>query len=330
MAHDTWLKLWRKSEHSAAFTDSGLWHVWCWCLIRAAHMQVHVPVRTGEGNTIVTLEPGQLIYGRNAAAKALKMPPSTVERRILRLTKLGNLVRQPDTHWSIITVVNWQLYNGGADQSGQATGQAPDRHRTGTGHIQEVKEGKEVKKEASSAREALQSVDILLPGGRTAMMMLPSDATAQQKAALTELLADVFRDSDGPAVVAAVLARFNQRMPDGDLAHPIAYLRTLVDDLGPKVRRQAQEREEQAADEVERDQDRQEREAEDERKRTDPQVFRQAVEAHARRSAIFRGMRPGAMPPDEARKDAAAVLCHILGITEPPAGWEDHDGLRTG
>jgi len=54
--------------------------------------------------------PGQFIYGRHSAAKALKMKSPTVQSRMKKLEKMGNIIIQSITHYSIITIVNWEHY----------------------------------------------------------------------------------------------------------------------------------------------------------------------------------------------------------------------------
>jgi hypothetical protein len=65
-----WVKLWRRAEDADVFADANLWHLWTWCLLQATHKPHAVPVRTGRGQTTITLKPGQFIFGRHTAAKA--------------------------------------------------------------------------------------------------------------------------------------------------------------------------------------------------------------------------------------------------------------------
>lgn len=119
-----YLKLWRKIEDSPIFADAHLLQLFLWCLMRATHKTYSVPARTGRGETVVTLKPGQFIFGRNAAAKALKCRPSTVRNRLDSLRKRKIVDIQPDTHFSVVTIVNWHLYQQDAQELGQPTGQA--------------------------------------------------------------------------------------------------------------------------------------------------------------------------------------------------------------
>ena len=70
-----WIKLHRKAINSMAFQDEGLWKVWTWCLMKANHQKAWVPMQTGIGATVVEVQPGQFVYGRNSAARELRMKP---------------------------------------------------------------------------------------------------------------------------------------------------------------------------------------------------------------------------------------------------------------
>jgi hypothetical protein len=122
-----WVRLWRKIVNSAVFADPHLLQLWCWILMRANHIRRAVPVWTGRGQTLVDLAPGQLIFGRNTAAKALKCPGSTIQGRLQTLKKLKMVVIQPVTHYSVISIVNWALYQEDAPAIRQATRHSP-RH----------------------------------------------------------------------------------------------------------------------------------------------------------------------------------------------------------
>lgn len=105
-----YVKLWRKTIDSQVFSNEGLLKVWVWCLLRANHKPAWATIKTGRGETEILLEPGQFIFGRHSAAKALRMNPSTVWKRILKLQSIGNLNIESDYQYSIITIVNWNSY----------------------------------------------------------------------------------------------------------------------------------------------------------------------------------------------------------------------------
>jgi len=147
-----WIKLWRRSEDSIIFKNEGLWKCWTWALMQATHKEIAISVRIGKGNTEVTLKPGQFIFGRKLAAKALDMPESTVRNRFKKIESLGMLIQSPlqgfeqnqdskkDTHFTIYSVVNWPTYQGEAEKEDRQQ----DRQRTGKGHKQEHKEEKNI------------------------------------------------------------------------------------------------------------------------------------------------------------------------------------------
>jgi len=122
---ETWIKLYRKSMDSAVFQNAELWKVWTWCLMRANYEKRHVSVRTGRGQTLVQLEPGQFIFGRNESARELGMSPSSVRNRIGKLAKLGNIDISVDNHFSIISIINWNCYQQREMKSGQPKDNQP-------------------------------------------------------------------------------------------------------------------------------------------------------------------------------------------------------------
>jgi hypothetical protein len=107
-----WIKLFRKSINSQVFQSEGLWKVWTWCLLKANHEDRWIPVKTGRGTTEVFVKRGQFIFGRKTAAKVLKMKGSTIQDRMQKLVNMQNLVTQPVTHFSLVTVSNYELYQG--------------------------------------------------------------------------------------------------------------------------------------------------------------------------------------------------------------------------
>jgi len=146
---DGWIRLYRKALDSPEFAKAELWRVFSWCLLTAAHRQHPLSLRTGRGNTLVELKPGQLIFGRNSAARKLNMAPSTLDRCMKRLEKLGSIRIKPGTHFSIITVCNWARYQDPAGKSEQAT----NRQRTGNGQATGTYKNGEKGKNGQEGRE---------------------------------------------------------------------------------------------------------------------------------------------------------------------------------
>ncbi|MBN1226342.1 MAG: conserved phage C-terminal domain-containing protein [Deltaproteobacteria bacterium] len=135
-----YVKIYRKTLDSRVFQSEGLLKVWLWCLLSANHKGAWVTVKTGKGTTEVWVDSGQFIFGRKSAGKALKMSPSTVWKRMLKLKNMQNLNIDSNTLYSIITIINWETYQGSLNK-GDTEG---DSEVTAKEHKQECKEGKEI------------------------------------------------------------------------------------------------------------------------------------------------------------------------------------------
>ena len=124
-----WIKLHRKSIYSQVFQNDGLWKVWTWCLMKANHEDNWVPIKTGRGMAEVFVKRGQFIFGRKTAAKALKMKPRTVHKRMLKLENMRNCALKSDTHYTVVTILNYELYQGSGKAEGttQGTGKGQPR-----------------------------------------------------------------------------------------------------------------------------------------------------------------------------------------------------------
>jgi len=133
-----YILLHRKSLDSQVWQDPNLWYVWCWCLMRATWKERWVTVVVGTSTTQVKLLPGQFLFGRHSAARALRMKPSSVRNRMAKLKNLGNLDIKEDSHGSVVTIVNWQTYQVRGESDGQPTGQPEDNRRTTVGQPQDT------------------------------------------------------------------------------------------------------------------------------------------------------------------------------------------------
>lgn len=101
-----WIKLHRKIIESSVFDNPKLLKLWVWCLCKASHSEREIVI----GKQIVKINPGQFVFGRLAAADALKMNDRTVYDYIKTLEKLGMICINSNNKYSLVTVVNWELY----------------------------------------------------------------------------------------------------------------------------------------------------------------------------------------------------------------------------
>lgn len=105
-----YLKLHRQILDSDVFASQKMLKIWVWCLCRANYKKRSVPCKTGRGETIVTLNPGEFIFGRYKAEEELNIDGSTIYKIMKQLESIGNITIKSNSHYSIITICNWDKY----------------------------------------------------------------------------------------------------------------------------------------------------------------------------------------------------------------------------
>jgi hypothetical protein len=101
-----WVKLYRKLWDNPRSSDPEWVSVWVYLLTHATHRSIRV---TWKGETI-TLQPGQLITGRNRIAKATGVNASKIYRIIRMLEKEQQVEQRTSNTSSVISITNWQDY----------------------------------------------------------------------------------------------------------------------------------------------------------------------------------------------------------------------------
>lgn len=102
-----WISLHRKIlENPIVCKDSDYFSVWCYLLLNATHKD-HDNIFKGER---ITLQPGQLITGRKKISTQFNINESKVKRILLSLENDQQIDRQRSNKNSLITVLNWHLY----------------------------------------------------------------------------------------------------------------------------------------------------------------------------------------------------------------------------
>ena len=131
-----WVKLHREMKNHPIFANPPLYKVWCWCLLRAKFKTGYVY----HGMQKIFLDSGQFIYGRKKASQELKLAESSVRNYMDFLTGIRHysyrfqdreLDIEPRDGFSIVTIRNWQKYQG----EGQEEGQEKDNKRTQTRRV---------------------------------------------------------------------------------------------------------------------------------------------------------------------------------------------------
>ena len=117
----TYIKVFRKIQDSPVNRKSTLFHLFINLLLDANFREkTWMPAITGKSTTEVKIGRGQLVFGRNIYADKLNLPPSTIRNLIKKLELLEMITQKQDTHYTVITICNYDLYQKFEKKSGQA------------------------------------------------------------------------------------------------------------------------------------------------------------------------------------------------------------------
>ena len=105
-----WIKLHRVILESEVFASQKMLKIWIWCLCRANHKTKFVPMKTGRGETNVKVKKGQFLFGRFTAEEELFIDGSTIYKIMHKLKEIGNITIKSNTHYSVITICNYDKY----------------------------------------------------------------------------------------------------------------------------------------------------------------------------------------------------------------------------
>ncbi len=91
------------------------------------------------GNQEVSLEPGQFIYGRKAAALETGMSEQNIRSATRSLIHMGNITIKPTNKFSIVSIVNWRSYQDETSSSGTDDQPTSNQQITTNKNIKKVK-----------------------------------------------------------------------------------------------------------------------------------------------------------------------------------------------
>lgn len=146
----SYIKLHRDLLDSFCFANPNHLKIWVWLLLRANYKSAFVPVNIGRGFITVEIKRGQLIFGRFKAEEELNLNGNLIYRTIQKFEELGQISIEVNSHFSLITICNYDSYQGKDNESEQAMNnqrtsneQHVNNTRTTREHIQEELEEKE-------------------------------------------------------------------------------------------------------------------------------------------------------------------------------------------
>lgn len=143
-----YIKIARKIIDSSVFDNPNLLKIWIWILCKSAHKEHSQMIGLQE----IHLKKGQLIFGRKKAAEQLKMKESSVYKLIKMLEKMNRITVNSNNKFSLISVVNWELYQEQytsflttEEQQRNNKGTTKEQHRNTNNNVNNVKNVKNKK-----------------------------------------------------------------------------------------------------------------------------------------------------------------------------------------
>lgn len=128
-----WVKTHRKLLEHPRFKDGDWLKVWTACLLMATHKPYRVVFEGGEK----VLQPGQFITSRKAMAAKTGVQESKVERLFTWLKTEHQIEQHGTPRNRLITVKNWEKYQGGEQLTEHAGERQVNNNRTTSEHKQE-------------------------------------------------------------------------------------------------------------------------------------------------------------------------------------------------
>jgi len=110
-----WIKLFRKVQDNAIYKDSELLHIWTHCLLNASWEDKEVYFN----GSMVRIRRGELIVGRDKLQERTGINGMTAYRKLNVLQKMGNVNIKANNRYSVVSVVNYDAYQGEPDEDEQ-------------------------------------------------------------------------------------------------------------------------------------------------------------------------------------------------------------------
>jgi hypothetical protein len=121
-----WLKLHRKLLESEIFKNEKLLKTFIWCILKASHKEREQLV----GHQKELLSPGQFVTGRKKAGLELGFSPSTAWSYLNLLKRNNNIDIKSNSKYSVITIINWDLYQSESEKADNKTDSNSDNKLT--------------------------------------------------------------------------------------------------------------------------------------------------------------------------------------------------------
>ena len=136
-----YIKLWRKSFDSGLHKDKNAWLLWTYILCHVTHKEIDIHIN---GKT-EHLMPGQMLTGLKVLVKETGLSFQRTRTCLEKLKKYENLTIKSTNKYSIISVVNWGIYQQDDETINTKSNKQLTNKQQTTNNKQECKEQKNVK-----------------------------------------------------------------------------------------------------------------------------------------------------------------------------------------
>lgn len=123
-----YIKLYRQLLSSSIFASQIGLKIWIWCLLKANFKTKFVSIKIGRGESVVEVGRGSFIFGRFVAEDELNIDGSTIYKWIKKLDAEEMIRIKSSSHYSIITICNYDSYQQEGDDE-VATIQQPSNNQ---------------------------------------------------------------------------------------------------------------------------------------------------------------------------------------------------------
>jgi len=104
--HRGYIKDWRKSLDHPLYKKPLIWHFWGYCLKKANCKDKDIFIN---GQTI-SVRKGSFVFGRKVASKETGLSEQQIRTCLKHLENLQNLTIKSTNKYSIVSVINWDIY----------------------------------------------------------------------------------------------------------------------------------------------------------------------------------------------------------------------------
>ena len=133
-----YIKLWRKIFDSGIQKEPATFTLWIWILCNVTRQPLKYIARGQQ----INLEPGELIVGRKRLSEELMISEQSIRTCLEHLKSWGNLTIRSTNRFSILKVINWELYQEQGTHINQQINQEVTSNQPASNHKTRSKEEK--------------------------------------------------------------------------------------------------------------------------------------------------------------------------------------------